>query len=72
MEAMRAGIKLVFTDEVMPIMNIMDWEQIESRACGDKTVDIDKLKSITNFDGCSDDSAIAKRFWRVLTSLDDD
>lgn len=50
----------------------MDWEQIEQRACGDKTVDIDKLKSITKFSGVSDDSVTAKRFWRVMTSFDDD
>jgi len=49
----------------------MDWEQIETRACGDKSVDIDKLKSITSFHGESENSAIVKRFWRVLTSFDD-
>ena len=50
----------------------MDWEQIERRACGDKYVDIDKLKFITKIHGESKDSAIVKRFWRVLTSFDND
>ena len=26
LDAMREGIKLVFTDEVMPVLSIMDWE----------------------------------------------
>ena len=46
-EAMREGIKSVFTPELMPVLQIMDWEQVETRACGQKTIEIDKLKSIT-------------------------
>ena len=72
LNAMREGIRLVFTDELIPVMNIMDWEQIESRACGDKTVDIEKLKSITEIHGTPAGSALEKRFWRVMTSFDDD
>ena len=70
--AMREGIKLVFTPELLPVLSIMDWEQVESRACGQKTIEIDKLKSITRYSGATEDSAIIKRFWRVLTSFDDD
>ena len=71
-EAMREGIKLVFTEELMPVLQVMDWELVESRACGEKTVDIDKLKKITRFCGASESSSIAKRFWRVMTAFDDD
>lgn len=70
--AMREGIKLVFTPELLPVLSIMDWEQVESRACGQKTIEIDKLKSITRYSGATEDSAIIKRFWRVLTAFDDD
>mmetsp|Transcript_18316 Transcript_18316/g.24464 ORF Transcript_18316/g.24464 Transcript_18316/m.24464 type:complete len:92 (-) Transcript_18316:487-762(-) len=69
---MREGIKIVFTDELMPVLQIMDWEQVETRACGEKTVDIDKLKSITRFSSGREDSPLVKRFWRVLTAFDDD
>ena len=71
-EAMREGIKLVFTEELMPVLQVMDWELVETRACGEKTVDIDKLKKITRFCGASESSSIAKRFWRVMTAFDDD
>lgn len=50
----------------------MDWEQVESRACGDKTIEIDKLKSISSYRGCTENSAIIRRFWRVMTAFDDD
>ena len=69
---MKEGIKLVFTEPLMPVLKIMDWEQIETRACGQKTVDIDKLKGISYYSGASADSAIVKRFWKVLTKFDDD
>ena len=34
-EAMREGIKLVFTEELMPVLQVMDWELVETRACGE-------------------------------------
>ena len=37
-----------------------------------RTIDIDKLKSITTYSGASESSAIIKRFWRVMTAFDDD
>ena len=49
----------------------MDWEHIESRACGEKTIDIDKLKSITTYQGCNETSPIIKRYWRVMKAFDD-
>jgi len=46
---------------------------VESRACGQKTVDIDKLKEISDYGGgYTAESGIIKRFWRVMTSFDDD
>ena len=50
----------------------MDWEQVESRACGEKTVDIDKLMSITSYQSCNANSPIIKRFWRVFEDFDDE
>lgn len=68
--AMRDGMKLVFGD--LAILQLMDWEQVEARACGQKTVDIDKLKGCTSYYGANENSAIIKRFWRVLTAFDDE
>lgn len=71
-EAMREGIRSVFTADLIPSLQIMDWEQLESRACGQKTIEIDKLKAITEYSGANEKSPIIKRFWRVLTAFDDD
>ena len=63
-------MKCVFGD--LGVLQLMDWEQVEARACGEKTVDIDKLKGITSYYGGNENSAIIKRFWRVLTKFDDE
>lgn len=70
LESLIDGMKLIFGD--LSILQLMDWEQVEARACGQKTVDIDKLKSITGYHGANENSAIIKRFWRVLSNFDDE
>jgi hypothetical protein len=68
--ALREGIKLIFGD--LSVIQLMDWEQVEARACGQKTVDIDKLKSITNYYNANEKTPIVKRFWRTLQSFDNE
>lgn len=72
MEAMREGVKLVFTADLLPILQMMDWEEVEARACGQKSIDPEKLKDITHVRGASEDSAIVRRFWRVFKGFDDE
>jgi len=45
-KAIKEGI-----DFVIPVdkLKLFTWEEIESRACGDKIVDIEKFKNITNY-----------------------
>lgn len=43
--------------------NMLDWEEIEIRAVGEKTVDPEKLKKITVYENCSESSPIIKLFW---------
>lgn len=71
-EAMRAGIKMVFTEPAMDILKLMDWEHVEARACGQKYIEIDKLKEITEYSCCNENSPIIKRFWRVMASFDNE
>merc|ERR1712176_471218 len=44
----------------------MEWHQIEVRACGEKTLNIEKLKSITEYPRCPRDHRVMKMFWRVF------
>ena len=70
MDSFKDGVKLVLGD--LTILQLMDWEQVEARVCGQKTVEIEKLKSISRYSGANENSAIIKRFWRVLTAFDDE
>lgn len=46
MKAIIEGINFV-----IPIdsLRLFTWEEIDSRACGDKTVDVDKFKKMTTY-----------------------
>ena len=46
MKSIIAGI-----DHAIPIDNLklFTWEEIEARACGDKIIDIEKFKKMTNY-----------------------
>lgn len=38
-------------DFVIPVdmLKLFTWEELEARACGDKVIDVDKLKNITEY-----------------------
>lgn len=61
-------------DYVIPLsmLNLLTWDELESRACGDKGVDIVKLKSITTYSCCSEEHEHIQRFWRVFESFNDE
>ena len=69
---MQSGMQAVMGPNLMQFLRLLDWEHLESRVCGEKTVDVDKLKSITRYQNCTESHAVIKRFWRVFTTLDDD
>jgi|LauGreDrversion4_2_1035121.scaffolds.fasta_scaffold692902_1 E3 ubiquitin-protein ligase HERC2 len=39
------------------------------RATGSKTVDVDTLKSITNYDTCDADHKVVKMFWQAFETM---
>ena len=54
------------------ILDFLDWETFETRCTGEKTISIERLKSITVWEGsASADSDIASRFWRVFEAFND-
>lgn len=48
-KAMQSGMLSVMGPNLMQFLRLLDWEHLESRVCGEKTVDVDKLKSITRY-----------------------
>ena len=71
MEALKEGMNAVLSGQ-MSKFTILNWIAIEKRICGDKVIDIDRLKSITTFPNCQNDHPIVERFWRVFESFDDE
>lgn len=54
------------------IFSMLSWEEIEIRAAGEKTVDPEKLKGITEYESCSQDSQIVKWFWQVFEEMSEE
>jgi hypothetical protein len=61
-------------DFIIPphIVGIVGWEEVEDRCAGMKTVDVDKLKSITEYRNCDADTKVVKMFWNVLARLSEE
>ena len=53
----------------LDIISYLTPAAIERRACGEKTVQVDLLKSITRYKYCSEDHEAIQRFWRVFESF---
>jgi hypothetical protein len=46
MKAIREGVNFVIP---MENLKIFTWEEVETRACGDKCIDTEKLKKMTEY-----------------------
>lgn len=66
MKWVREGVQLIID---MNIMSMLNWEEVEVRSAGEKIVDIDVLKSITEYSSCSSSDKIIEMFWSVLGSM---
>lgn len=51
------------------ILALFSWQVIEGRACGEKKLDVEKLKSITTYPQCEENHRIVARFWRVFEAF---
>lgn len=51
------------------ILNMLSWTEVEARAVGDKDLDPEILKKITNYSNCNKDSPIVKYFWEVFEAM---
>jgi hypothetical protein len=47
MKAIKEGIELIFPTS---ILFFLTWQEIDKRACGAKTIDVELLMSITKYD----------------------
>ena len=71
-KAIQDGLNKVFMGK-LGAMSYLTPDAVEVRACGPKEIDVDRLKSITKYDGQyrreGDKHPVIVRFWRVMTTL---
>ncbi|TNV74071.1 hypothetical protein FGO68_gene5475 [Halteria grandinella] len=68
-KAIKEGIAQIIP---LSIMKILDWRTVEIRATGNKSLDIEKLKAITQYNSCQASEETIQIFWRVLESFNDE
>jgi len=54
------------------IVGILSWSDVEDRCAGNKTLDLEKLKSKTDYQHCSKDDKVVKFFWNVLARMSEE
>ena len=53
------------------ILDFLDWQTFERRCTGEKTINLDRLKSITEWPNNNTEHAIVGRFWRVFEAFNE-
>ena len=48
------------------LVSYLSIAKIEARICGEKTIDVERLRKHTTYAGCEPESNIVKMFWRVF------
>ena len=66
-KAIQEGLNVVFQGN-LDLISYLTPAAIEIRACGEKTISVERLKAITTYPNCSNDHEIVGRFWRVFES----
>jgi len=66
MKFIKEGVDLIMPNHILFFMN---WQEIDLRATGAKTIDLETLKNITTYDTCNVDSLVCKQFWNVFATL---
>jgi len=64
-------MNIVF-DNKLSLLSLLTYKQVEIRACGSKTIEVDRLKSITSYSACSETDKHGGRFWRVFEAMNDE
>lgn len=68
-KAIKQGIDYVISLNICKFLNS---QQVEARATGSKTLDLEKLKQISTYDGASSTDPHIKIFWEVMESFNDE
>ncbi|NXX96193.1 HECD3 ligase, partial [Centropus bengalensis] len=64
--AMRAGLLRVVPQ---PVLDLLTWQQLERKVCGDPEITMDKLRSFITFVDFSDDDTHVQKFLEALNNF---
>lgn len=53
-------------------LKVLSWQDLELKVVGNEEVDIERLKEITTYSKCSATHDVIKKFWKVLTSFENE
>lgn len=67
-KAIQDGINTVLEGS-LDIISYLTPAAMEIRVCGEKTVQVELLKSITTYSNCGAGHEVIQRFWRVFESF---
>jgi len=68
-QAIRRGLATVVP---YTLLSLFTWQEFEIQVCGYPKMDIDLLKKMTTYDGCSASDPHIQYFWQVLSKRFDD
>ena len=65
--ALRSGLATIVP---LHLLQLFTGEDLEVMVCGRRQIDIELLRTVTEYSGCSASDEHVKRFWEVLESFD--
>jgi hypothetical protein len=69
LKSIKQGISLILPEG---ILNFMSWQDLDLRATGAKTIDVEALKKVTTYDSCDVDHKVVKFFWQTFEGMTND
>ncbi|KFZ68013.1 E3 ubiquitin-protein ligase HECTD3, partial [Podiceps cristatus] len=64
--AMRAGLLRVVPQ---PVLDLLTWQQLEKKVCGDPEITVDELRRFITFEDFSSDDTSIQKFWEALNNF---
>ncbi|MES1910768.1 MAG: hypothetical protein MHM6MM_003301 [Cercozoa sp. M6MM] len=68
-EAIKRGMATVIP---VPLLCMFTWRELELMVCGRVAFDVDLLRKMTRYEGCTEDEPTVKLFWRLMYDHFDD
>lgn len=65
-QAIKKGLSQIIPQKVLALFT---WKELEKYVCGEPEINIELLKSVTDYSGYSESDVVIKNFWKILKAL---